>query len=282
MAGLRVYGRLGVVAALLVVAATSFGQSDYFTEQFIDDFDLDYYSVTFIPDGSDDFYQACTRPISELPTDPSGGNLVDPGEDRYEEVILDFSKTVQLYNFSYTTFYIGANGYITFVDGDTSWEETLSNHFGMRRLALVYDDLSPPGGGTVSWMQLDDRAVVTYENVPEYQMANSNTFQVEMFFDGKIRTSWLNVDSNDSIVGLSRGEGLPGDFTESDLSEYEHCCPGDVDGDDDVDLNDLTVLLAHYGMTSGATYGDGDLDGDGDVDLGDLTTLLANYGTICS
>jgi hypothetical protein len=55
--------------------------------------------------------------------------------------------------------------------------------------------------------------------------------------------------------------------------------PGDVDGDGDVDLNDLSILLAHYGMTSGATWGDGDFDGDGDVDLNDLTILLANYGT---
>ncbi len=54
---------------------------------------------------------------------------------------------------------------------------------------------------------------------------------------------------------------------------------GDLDGDGDVDLSDLAQLLAHYGMTSGATYEDGDLDGDGDVDLTDLAALLAVYGT---
>jgi hypothetical protein len=58
-------------------------------------------------------------------------------------------------------------------------------------------------------------------------------------------------------------------------------CPGDLDGDSDVDLSDLAILLANYGTTSGAAYTDGDLDGDGDVDLADLAALLAVYGTSC-
>ena len=58
-------------------------------------------------------------------------------------------------------------------------------------------------------------------------------------------------------------------------------CPGDLDSDGDVDLSDLSQLLAHYGVTSGAAYEDGDLDGDGDVDLSDLSALLALYGTTC-
>ena len=58
-------------------------------------------------------------------------------------------------------------------------------------------------------------------------------------------------------------------------------CPGDLDGDGDVDLSDLAQLLSNYGMTSGAAYEDGDMDGDGDVDLSDLAALLAVYGTSC-
>jgi hypothetical protein len=57
--------------------------------------------------------------------------------------------------------------------------------------------------------------------------------------------------------------------------------PGDLDGDRDVDLSDLTTLLAHFGLLSGANLAMGDTDGDGDVDLGDLTTLLAHFGANC-
>lgn len=51
---------------------------------------------------------------------------------------------------------------------------------------------------------------------------------------------------------------------------------GDLDGDCDVDLSDLAILLGAYGIDDG-----GDLDGDGDTDLSDLAQLLANYGDVC-
>ncbi|MCK4871708.1 MAG: hypothetical protein KAS72_03180, partial [Phycisphaerales bacterium] len=50
-------------------------------------------------------------------------------------------------------------------------------------------------------------------------------------------------------------------------------CPGDLDGDGDVDQNDLGILLAYYNINDG-----GDLDDDGDTDQNDLGILLADYG----
>ncbi len=53
-------------------------------------------------------------------------------------------------------------------------------------------------------------------------------------------------------------------------------CPGDLDGDGDVDFDDLVTLLGAYG-----TSADGDVDGDGDTDFDDLVALLGAYGTSC-
>lgn len=57
-------------------------------------------------------------------------------------------------------------------------------------------------------------------------------------------------------------------------------CTGDLNGDEVVDLEDLSVQLSNFGM-SGVDPEDGDLDGDGDVDLTDMSLMLAVFGTSC-
>ena len=52
---------------------------------------------------------------------------------------------------------------------------------------------------------------------------------------------------------------------------------GDANYDGKVDINDLTIVLAHYGQT-GMTWSQGDFNGDGKVDINDLTVVLAHYG----
>ena len=58
-------------------------------------------------------------------------------------------------------------------------------------------------------------------------------------------------------------------------------CQADLVEDGQVNLQDLQMLLAHYGTTCFAEPYEGDLNGDGDVDLGDLQTLLSLYGSAC-
>jgi hypothetical protein len=55
--------------------------------------------------------------------------------------------------------------------------------------------------------------------------------------------------------------------------------PGDANEDGRVDINDLTIVLSHFGDT-GCTWTQGSMDGDpkGTVDINDLTIVLANYG----
>ncbi|MFQ5807252.1 MAG: hypothetical protein ACE5I3_12455, partial [Phycisphaerae bacterium] len=93
----------------------------------------------------------------------------------------------------------------------------------------------------------------------------------------QVKTRFIAADeAPGSIV-----EAAIDDFSVMDIGCGEPECPGDLNGDGLRDLSDLAILLAHYGLTEGATYEDGDMDGDQDVDLSDLSALLAVYGTAC-
>jgi hypothetical protein len=56
---------------------------------------------------------------------------------------------------------------------------------------------------------------------------------------------------------------------------------GDVNCDCVVDFADLTLLLSNFGSQGGTPYAAGDRDGDADVDLQDLAVLLGSYSTTC-
>ena len=50
-------------------------------------------------------------------------------------------------------------------------------------------------------------------------------------------------------------------------------CPGDLDGNGEVSVDDLLAILAAY-----QTNADGDCDGDGDTDVDDLLIVISAWG----
>jgi cysteine-rich repeat protein len=199
---------------------------DAFTELFSGGSDLSFSALTFTPDGSPAFYRACRESVASFPVDPGGGALLDVRDDGSQRVELADDRMVSFYGASAASFYVGANGYLTFGRADTRYEATLARHFETPRISALFDDLDArnlvPG---VTWKQLGDRVAVTWQNVPEHGQVpgTNNDFQVELFFDGRIRITWLELHTSDSIVGLSVGAGVPAGFAGSDLSATSNC-----------------------------------------------------------
>ena len=203
--------------------------TECFAEQFFtgtDVFDLSYKSLMFIPTTDGSFYSPVLSEITQLPTDPAGSEYLVMDDDDFALINLSNLKKVYIFGFSYIRFYVGSNGYITFTRGDTNREDILDIHFITKRISVLFTDLYPARSGTIRWKQLEDRVAVTWEDISEFAPINSNTFQVEMYFDGRIRLAWLNVESQNGIVGLSQGRGFPDDFQEADFSELPISSPG--------------------------------------------------------
>lgn len=96
-------------------------------------------------------------------------------------------------------------------------------------------------------------------------------------FDLSGRARFAN-DPTTADTGVAGGLGVV-----VDLGAFEfEPCRTDTDGDGDVDIVDLSNLLANFGVASGATQEQGDFDGDGDVDLSDLSLLLSFFGMSCA
>jgi len=130
---------------------------DYFTEQFssgTDTFDLSNKSIMFTPTKDGTFYSAHLKDITQLPTNPAGGTDLGMDDDNYELVMLSNKATVSIFGSSFSSFYVGSNGYITFTEGDTDFSETLSDHFDTIRISGLFNDLNPSQDGLVSWKQL--------------------------------------------------------------------------------------------------------------------------------
>ena len=196
---------------------------DFYTEFFNCDIDLDALALTFRPNGGPSFYGPTKTPIDSFPTDPTGG------------LVLDFSifgdpiraglfgnKTVSFYGETYDTLYIGSEGWISFGQSGNP-PTTFGAHVATPQISALPVDATQPGS-MVSYLQDAEKLVITFENVPTQGAPDSpNNFQIELFFDGALRISYLGIDPAISgIVGLSLGTATggvpPADFFPSDLS----------------------------------------------------------------
>ncbi len=212
---------------------------NFFTELFEADNDLSGWSLTFIPNGTVDYYAGCAEEITALPTDPAGATNLNLTDDSFGTCNLTGMDFVTLYGTTYTTFYPCSNGYITFDHGETAYTETLGSHFALARIAGIFDDLNPASGGDVVWQQLEDRAVVTWNGVFEYGTTSPQTFQIEMFYSGDIRVSYLTVTVADGLAGLSEGNGQDPDYWETDLTAMGDCVPPDCNENGIPDPDDI-------------------------------------------
>jgi hypothetical protein len=115
---------------------------------------------------------------------------------------------------------------------------------------------------------------------------NGETWIDERKIEASDRAAWdrfgcaVALSGNTAVVGALRNDDQDTNSGSAYVFDVTPC-PGDYDGDRDVDLDDLAHVLGNYGTSEGATYQDGDFDGDGDVDLADLADFLGYYGDDC-
>ncbi len=199
-------------------------RADFFTQSFsAGDNDLHNQSLLFTPNGSISFYGVCRTTAFIFPSNPTTGTVLNLTDDSFVEIPLTNGATFPFYSVNYSKLYVGSNGYVTFGNGQNLYAESLQDHFSQPRISALFDDLVPDSQHPVRYQQFADRVAISWVNVPEFGTTNANNAQIELFFDGRIRITHLQVDSFDGLSGLSKGLGIPADFMQSDLSAYAAC-----------------------------------------------------------
>lgn len=206
---------------------------DTFTEVFSQGaFDLANTTLTFAPDPnvSFNYYLASVDTgITALPTDTAGANVLNDSFEVISDplnVEIRGGDEVMVYGESYGSLAISSDGYV--ILGDSTPEArsafTTESHFERVGVSAFFSDLDPGTEGDVLFQQLDDRVCLTWLEVASVGEPGTSTFQLELFYNGQIRLSFLNVSAYPGIVGLSAGVE-PAQFLASDLSSYPEEAP---------------------------------------------------------
>lgn len=249
--------------------------SGYMTEVFSEErpLDLSYSQITFYPVGDptlaidsgrpQDYtnysnYQAEYRGnVFELPVDRPGSvpiRVEDDGFVNFHDLLG--GPPIPLFGAFHDDLALAANGYIlsasSLYAADAMYRPhdtvdrfrpenfpSMASHFEVPRISFLFSDVSSTTSGEMWGKRTNDRIAITFENMTEMGQSypqGANTVQVELFFSGHIRFTYLEVNAVSAVVGLSDGRGSPG-FIDPETNEFEMAEPVSGAG-----LTDFTEL----------------------------------------
>ena len=186
-------------------------------------FDLQQRTLRFTPfDAAASQYTAAAQALNfDGNADTAGTPLIGLGDDDARLVPLPFA--FPFFGQRHTSVYINSDGNLTFGAADTSSDPRSVGRAisGPPRLCPFFDDLDPTqSGASVRYLAAPDRAVITWDQVPEYASSGvgpRQTFQVTLYPDGRIEFHYQSITGQSAVVGIAPGAQANG-VTAADFS----------------------------------------------------------------
>lgn len=156
----------------------------------------------------------------DRPLNPEGAPIA-LGDDDSREVPLPFA--FPFFGKNYDKAFVNSDGNITFEAKDNaSTARTLARLVaGPPRIAPLLADLDPSKAGRVTTSSSAASFTVRWTDVPQFDLADKNTFEMTLFPDGRISFSYdagLTLGLSEGAVGISAGGGGEG-LTTTNLSD---------------------------------------------------------------
>lgn len=139
------------------------------------------------------------------------------GDDDFAEVPLPFA--FPFCGKSYTSAFVGSNGYVTFGSGST--ERDASSYYilnGPRLIGGLVNDLYPPGGGSIVAHQVGSDFDVAFTDIPTYGYGDTVSFTIRLHPAGDFQVTYTRMRPTVAgLAGFTAGNGV-GDPGTVDLS----------------------------------------------------------------
>ena len=216
---------------------------------------LDYTVNTSNPNGYDvSGTCACAPAWAYTPGTGTATTTLTLGDSTAEEyAFTQMTGGVSFYGNTYTSLFVGSDGFVTFGSGDTYSNSSDSSFFEYPRIAGLDDDLDPGEGGTVTVDEWTDRVVVTFDGVPFYAYSGTTdtvSFQIVIEASGDVSVVYLNIDRiDDGYAGVCNGITNTPLATETNLVDNTPSPTGS---------GQLVITEIHYNDDATTTEGDGE------------------------
>ena len=179
------------------------------------------------------------------------GDRIVIGDDDNRAIDLPFSFT--FYGTTYSRVFLNSDGNLTFNRSDSNSNARSLTRFleGPPRIAVDFLDLDPSvtsGEAGVYLLQQPGMVRVTWLQVPEFGISNSNTFQVTLYPNGRITMSYENVAADVGVVGVSPGG--PGTITLVDLSQLQPLTASDAIAEQFLEVSAIDDMAAAAAVLS--------------------------------
>ncbi|MBM3787064.1 MAG: hypothetical protein FJW30_22125 [Acidobacteria bacterium] len=191
-------------------------------------FNLVRLQVVFEPDGAGYRYTTSEGGYDAALAD-AGTPVTGIGDDDTRLTALPFA--FPFFGESYREVFLNSDGNLTFTasDVDTTARSVGRMLAGPPRLSPLFTDLDPSRGGSIRVHSTAERVVFTWQAVPEFADFGTGprqTFQIQLFPNGRIVMAWEAVAIGDAVVGIAPGNDGPRPVFASFAANRSGSAPG--------------------------------------------------------
>ncbi len=188
-------------------------------------------SLTLSPADTEDGYLACWADAKGFPTDPAGGAMLSgfASAERTPPIELPPGRFFPFAGRQLSRLYVDLQSGVTTAKAasvrnsflrpeHTPFDASPAVHFAVPRVSGLLFDMFIDSLGSVIYSAESDRVALTFSGLRAASDVPGDfgaDYQIELFFDGRIRLTWLRLDlppGRPAIIGLSQGGGTPPGF----------------------------------------------------------------------